>query len=102
MIISIVHVLVGLSLLVWLNSKCFQPFTSNTTKGLIVAIGVGILLYHLYKYHATGRWIYLFHALIVAPTVMYFGMYPQDGRGKLQLVAVAMIAYHLAILFRVL
>lgn len=102
MIISIAHVLVGLALLVWLNSKCFQPFTTMTMKSAVVAIGVGILIYHLYKYHTTRRWIYLFHALIVAPTVMYFGLYPKDGRGKLQLVAVAMIAYHLAILFKVL
>lgn len=100
--ISIAHIVVGLALLMWLQSTRFQPFQSNVHKGLIVAVGVGILLYHLNKYHSTQRWIYLFHVLVVAPTVIYFGLYPQDGRGKLQLIAVSMIAYHLAILLNVL
>lgn len=101
--ISVIHVLVGIALLVYLNSSRFRPFESTAVKLAVALLGFAVMGYHIYKYRQTGgKWIYLFHALIVAPVIIYFGVCPVDARAKLQLVAVAMMAYHLAIMTRVL
>jgi hypothetical protein len=100
--INIIHILVGILLLIWLNSKIFKPINSEIAKGIIILVGVSIMLYHLSKYRDTSAWIYLFHALIVAPVIIYFGLFQESGRRMLQLVAVTMISYHLAIISRIL
>jgi len=101
-VINIFHIIAGAILLIWLNKNYFTPMSGLFSKGVVVLLGIGIMYHHFSKYQSTGAWIYLFHALIVAPVIIYFGFYPTEGRSMLQLVAVSMIAYHLAIITKVL
>lgn len=91
--ISWVHILVGIGLLFWLGSKKVTSF-SSAERNTIVAVGVAVMAYHLFLFHQRGSWIYLLHALVVAPTIIYFGMYPQEGTSALTLIALVMVIYH--------
>jgi hypothetical protein len=99
-LINLFHIISGAILLIWLHSKYFTP--SLLSKSVAILLGIGVMYHHFYKYSNTGAWIYLFHAIIVAPVIIYFGFYPTEGRSMLQLVAVSMIAYHLAIITHIL
>jgi len=101
-LINVFHVIAGAILLIWLNKNYFTPMTGLFSKGVVILLGIGIMYHHFSKYQNKGGWIYLFHALIVAPVIIYFGFYPKEGRSMLQLVAVSMIAYHLAIITKIL
>jgi hypothetical protein len=101
-LINLFHIITGTILLIWLHSNYFTPMTSLLSKSVAILLGIGVMYHHFSKYFDKGAWIYLFHAMIVAPVIIYFGCYPKEGRGMLQLVAVSMIAYHLAIITHIL
>jgi len=101
-LINLFHIVSGVILLIFLNSNYFTPMTSLLSKSIVILLGIGVMYHHFSKYHSTGAWIYLLHAMIVAPVIIYFGFYPTEGRSMLQLIAVTMVAYHLAIVTNVL
>lgn len=92
-VISWIHILVGISLLLWLK---FRPSStlSPSARHTILAIGLSVMAYHLYLFRARGSLIYLFHALVVAPTILYVALYPENGASVLIMLAVVMVAYH--------
>ncbi len=101
-VVNIVHILGGIGLLVLLHPKIFSEEIVQKWGFLFFVMGLMIAAYHVVKFQRNKRWIYLFHALIVAPTVAMIGFYPQTVRRMLQLVACAMIGYHAAIIAQVL
>ncbi len=102
-VVNIIHILGGIGLLVLLNPKFFSEEIVRKWGLLFFFMGLMIGAYHVVKYTRNPqRWIYLFHALVVAPTVLMLGFYPQTVRQMLQLIACAMIAYHTAIIAKVL
>ncbi len=96
--VSVAHIIGGVVLLVVLKKFYSETFVQSKW-WLFALIGLMIGGYHMSKYlKNTKRWIYLFHALTVAPAIFLLGIYPQVSREVLQLIACAMIAYHAAIL----
>lgn len=101
MIVSIGHILGGIVLLVVLKKYFSQDFVRDKW-WLFALVGISIGLYHGMKYYEKPkRWIYLMHVLIVAPIIVLLGIYPGMAKEMLQLIACAMIAYHLAIVSNV-
>jgi TRAP-type uncharacterized transport system fused permease subunit len=101
--VNVVHILGGLGLLVLLNPKYFSEEFVRRFKWVFAITGLAIAAYHVSKYNTNpARWIYLFHALFVAPVVIALGVYPKVARSMLQLIACAMIAFHTAIIAKIL
>ncbi len=97
--VSVAHIVAGVVILFLLNPKTFSEDFVKTYSWAFVVLGLGIAAYHASKFMKnTKRWIYLFHALFVAPTIGLLGLYPNVAHQILQLVACAMISYHAAIL----
>ncbi len=97
--VSIAHIAGGAVLLAALHPKIYSQTFVEAWWWVFVVLGLVIGAYHASKFlKNTKRWIYLFHAALVAPVILVLGIYPQIARQLLQLVASAMIAYHAAIL----
>jgi hypothetical protein len=101
--VSVAHMVGGGILLFLLSSRVYSKEFAAKHAGVFVALGVLVGAFHAYTFSKnTRRWIYLFHALFVAPSIILFGLYPGVGRQLMQLVACAMIGYHAAILAQIL
>ncbi len=70
-------------------------------KYVFLFTGLLIAMYHTSRYLATKHWIYSWHVLVVAPTIALLGLYPSVAIGVIKLLATAMIAYHTAIIFKI-
>lgn len=97
-IISWIHIVVGISLILWLKSRGSSSL-SAAERNTILLIGASVMAYHLYLFRVRGAWIYLVHALVVAPTILYFAVYPKSGTAALSLLAIVMVVYHAMRLF---
>lgn len=97
--VSIAHIVGGVVLLVALHPSVFSQPIVKEWWWVFVLLGLIIGAYHASKFlKNTKQWIYLFHAVGVAPVILILGLYPKLARQLLQLIACAMIAYHGAIL----
>ncbi len=103
MIVSVIHILAGLVLLAILHRSFYKrQFVEQTyVRNLLRILALLIAIYHVKKYIKTKQWIYLFHAVIVAGSILYMSFDPKIGRQVLQLIAVSMIGYHLSIILGV-
>ena len=97
-VISWIHIVVGISLLIWLKVRASSSLSSSA-RNTILIIGASVMAYHLYLFRSRGSWIYLLHALIVAPIIVYFALSPKNGASVLSLLAIVMVVYHAMRLF---
>lgn len=101
-IINIFHIILGTIILVLL--KIYDQQTRESFlisyKNVFLFIGLMICVYHANKFKESEykKWIYVWHFLFVAPTIMLLGFYPTQTMQILTLIATSMISYHLYLL----
>jgi hypothetical protein len=99
--VNVIHIIAGIVLLAALHKKFWKTSVEpkiDPYHRWAFALAIGIAAYHISKFVKTKSWIYLFHAVFVAGTFGVIGWNLKIGRQVLQLLAIAMIAYHAAIL----
>jgi hypothetical protein len=101
--VNIVHILAGATFLALFKiyKDTSVPFIEKWKYAWLV-MGLMICGYHISKLIKTKHWIYAWHAFFVAPVIMSMGFYSKTGVPMFKFVALSMIAYHLAILGKIL
>jgi hypothetical protein len=92
-VLNVAHILVFGPLLIGAGLRAaWMPLTPM----MLIAIGVGIIVYHLWKVIRTGRWINWFHALAVGPALIAAGALPVERwpRELLLMAGIAAVGYH--------
>ncbi len=96
-VIGLVHIFVFMPLLFYLYFN--KEKLNNTVCMILMAAGVGGILYHLYKVvDSKTKWVNLIHIFIVFPLLIYIGYNCETTKMKyfefLLMIAFAGLGYH--------
>jgi hypothetical protein len=90
--IYLFHLLVVIPYLLYVYSQKREITQFN--KIILLILGISILLYHGYKSFTTNYWVYIFHAIVLAPYLIYLGLSSSPVYEPLLLFIFAGIGYH--------
>lgn len=90
--IYLFHLLVVIPYLLYIYSQ--ENKITQVDKYILLFIGITILLYHGYKSFTTNYWVYIFHAIVLAPYLIYLGLSSNPVYEPLLLFIFAGIGYH--------
>ena len=94
-LVQLAHILILGPLLIGIGLEYVPP------SKLIVGLGITVLLYHIFRMSQRGlNWINAFHALAVAPVLIFYGQTGDSQARDLSLaLGIAAVGYHAFRLF---
>jgi len=91
--IYLFHLLVVIPYFIYIYSQ--KREITQINKYILLVLGITLLLYHGYKSYETKYWVYIFHAILLAPFLIYLGLSSRPVYEPLLLFIFAGIGYHM-------